>query len=139
MTYNSAPLFLFVAIISFYILKWLKRIVLDDEEEPDQLCEGLSDYYDALEQTDKAVNIGSELHYLQLYNTRTFSEQQFERLQNSGKAELEKIIMGTGTYRVLDNLKYQQEFQYESIKLEGTERKRDNAIFISTEEDPAKS
>jgi hypothetical protein len=74
MTYNSGPLFLFIAIISYYILVWLKKIILDAEEEPDQLCEGLSDYYDALEQTDKAVNIGSELYYLEKYKVRTFSE-----------------------------------------------------------------
>jgi hypothetical protein len=134
MTYNSGPFFLFVIIITYYVLKWLKEVILDDEEEDDQLCEGLSDYYDALEQTDKAVNIGSEKHYLERYKVRTFSEAQFDRLQKSGTAELEKIIMGCGTYRPLDNLKYQQEFQYEPVKLENGTTRRDNAIFVSTQE-----
>jgi len=41
--------------------------------------------------------------------------------------------MGVGTYRPLDNLKYQQEFQYEPVKLEADgSKKRDNAIYIST-------
>ena len=132
MTYNSGPFFLFALIMTYYVLKWLKDIILDDEEEDDQLCEGLSDYYDALEQTDKAVNIGSEKHYMERYKTRTFSEAQFDRLQKSGTAELEKIIMGCGTYRPLDNLKYQQEFQYEPVKLENGTTRRDNAIFVST-------
>lgn len=35
MTYNSGPFFLFVIIITFYVLKWLKEIVLDDDEEDD--------------------------------------------------------------------------------------------------------
>ena len=80
MTYNSGPFFLFALIMTYYLLKWLKDIILDDEEEDDQLCEGLSDYYDALEQTDKAVNIGSEKHFMERYKTRTFSEGQFDRL-----------------------------------------------------------
>ena len=64
MTYNSGPFFLFCLIITYYVLLWLKRIILDDEEEDDQLCEGLSDYYDAVEETDKKVLIGSEKWYL---------------------------------------------------------------------------
>ena len=45
--------------------------------------------------------------------------------------------MGCGTYRLLDNLKYQQEFQYEPPKLEndGYTIKRDNAIFISCQDE----
>lgn len=135
MTYNSGPFLLFAAIITYYILRWLKNLILDEEKEDDQLCEGLSDYYDALEETDKKINIGSEKWYMEKYKIRTYTEGQFERLQKSGSAELEKIIMGCGTYRPLDNLKYQQEFQYEPTKLEGDGKiKRDNAIFISTEE-----
>lgn len=133
MTYNSGPLFLFVIIISYYLLRWIKNIITSEDEDDDQLCEGLSDYYEALEQTDKSVCIGSEKYYNEKYKLRTFSEDQFTRLQNSDKAELEKIIMGCGTYRPLDNLKYQQEFQYEPVKLEPDGQiKRDNAIFIST-------
>ena len=135
LTYNSGPFLLFCVIFTYKILKWLKETLLDDEEEDDQLCEGLSNYYDALEETDKKVNIGSEKWYLDKYRLRTYSEKQFERLQKSESAELEKIIMGCGTYRPLDNLKYQQEFQYEPPKLEGDGKiKRDNAIFIATEE-----
>lgn len=104
LTYNSGPLLLFGAIFSYKILKFLKEALLDDEEEDDQLCEGLSNYYDALEETDKKINIGSEKWYLDKYKTRTFSEAQFDRLQSSESAELEKIIMGTGTYRALDSL-----------------------------------
>jgi hypothetical protein len=43
--------------------------------------------------------------------------------------------MSCGTYRALDNLKYQQEFQYEPIRLESDGSiKRDNVIFVSTQE-----
>ena len=72
MTYNSGPFFLFVSIVTFYILKWFKEMVLDDEEEEDQLCEGLADYYSALEENDKAVLIGTEKYYLENYGIRTF-------------------------------------------------------------------
>lgn len=135
MTYNSGPLFLFVVIITYYLLRWIKNVILDADEDDDQLCEGLADYYEALEATDKSVAIGSEMYYLDKYRVRTFSEAQFARLQKSGSAPLEKIIMGCGTYRALDNLKYQQEFQYEPIKLEANgEIKRDNAIHVCTKE-----
>jgi hypothetical protein len=107
LSYNSGPLFLFVGILSFQALSWLKRIMIEEEEELEPVFKGHEDYFDALEPTDKAVNIGSELYYLDKYKTRTFGEEQFERLQQSGRADLEKIIIGTGTYRMLDNLRYQ--------------------------------
>lgn len=41
--------------------------------------------------------------------------------------------MGCGTYRALDNLKYQQELQYEPPKQEADGKiDRENAIIIST-------
>jgi len=135
MTYNSGPFFLFVSIVTFYILKWFKEMVLDDEEEEDQLCEGLADYYSALEENDKAVLIGTEKYFLENYGIRTFQEAQFERLQKSEGADLEKIIMGVATYRPMDNLRYQQELQFEPPRLEEDGSiKRDGVIFISTVE-----
>lgn len=135
MTYNSGVLFLFIAIISFYILRWLKGMILDDEEEDDQLTEGLSDYYNAVMDHDRANNIGQEKYFLEKFKMRTFTEAQFARLQKSECDNPEKIIMSCGTYRPLDNLRYQQEFQYEPMRLEGDGSiKRDNVIFISTQE-----
>lgn len=71
------------------------------------------------------------------YNTKTFTEDQFDRLTKSGKAELEKIIMGCGTYRPLDNIKYQQEFQYEPFQEvdRNGKGKRAGAIMISPNTD----
>jgi hypothetical protein len=74
MTYNSGPFFLFIAIISYYVLLWLKKIILDSEEEDDQLTEGLSDYYNAIMDHDRANNIGQEEYFLEKCKMRTFTE-----------------------------------------------------------------
>ena len=68
---------------------------------------------------------------------KTFSDEQFAQLKQSETADLEKIIMGVATYRILDNLQYQQDMQYEpNRKKEDGSCERDGVVLISTEEAP---
>jgi len=59
MTYNSGPLWLLILIFVYTMLtKWFGRGGEDEEDEDDQLVEGLADYYDALKDDDKNSMIG---------------------------------------------------------------------------------
>lgn len=134
MTYNSGPLWILALIFLFRVVttKWCGGS--NEEEEDDGLVEGLAEYYDALKDSDKACLIGQE-EYFKRYGVKTFTDEQFSKLKQSETADLEKIIMGVATYRILDNLQYQQDLQYEPNrkKADGS-CERDGVILISTDE-----
>lgn len=136
MTYNSGPLWILIFIMLYGILcRCFCPSGDDDEDEEDQLVEGLSDYYVALKQADKSSLIGQEETFMRDYGVKTFSDEQFGKLRYADTADLEKIIMGVATYRLLDSLDYQQQFQYEpSRKQDDGTCRRDNVILISTQE-----
>ena len=105
MTYNSGPLWLLALIFCWSLIQSCRGEV-EEEDDEDQLVEGLADYYDALKDADKAALIGQEEYFFK-YKVKTFSDEQFSKLKQSETADLEKIIMGVATYRILDNLTYQ--------------------------------
>ena len=65
---------------------------------------------------------------------KTFSDEQFTKLKQSPEqTDTEKIIMGVATYRILDNLQYQQDLQYEpNRKKQDGSCERDGVIKICT-------
>lgn len=137
MTYNSGPLWclIFIFLGSFIYGRCCDKGGADEDED-DQLVEGLDDYFVALKNRDKSALIGQEETFLNTYAVKTFSDQQLTQLKNSETAELEKVIMGVATYRLLDSLDYQQAFQYEPArKKDSGVCERDNVILISTQED----
>jgi hypothetical protein len=68
MTYNSGPLWLLIFIIGWGFFKKITGYCSDDEEdEGDQLVEGLADYYEALKKGDKSSIIGQEETMLAQY------------------------------------------------------------------------
>ena len=108
----------------------------DEEDEQDQLVEGLSEYYEALKKEDKNIVCGQEDYYKYNFNIKTYSDEQYGKLKNADVADEEHIIMGCATYRLLDSILYVQAFQYEPPKLqENGTTKRDGVIFITTDED----
>lgn len=78
MTYNSGPMWVLIFIVLFkiicYCTGWGED---DDEDEGDQLVEGLSDYYDALKDTDRSMLIGHETELAYKYGVKTFSDERF--------------------------------------------------------------
>lgn len=136
MTYNSGPLWILIAIIAYGLLTRIFCPAGDEEEdEMDQLVEGLQEYYVALKKDDKGSLIGQEETFTYAYGVKTFSDDQFYKLRYADTAELEQIIMGVATYRLLDSLDYQQAFQYEPArKKEDGTCARDDVILISTQE-----
>ena len=124
---------LVVIFVYSLLTKWFCPSTGDEEDEDDQLVEGLADYYVALKTDDKALLIGQEETYIKQYGVKTFSDEQFAKLRSAETADVEKIIMGVATYRMLDSLDYQQAFQYEPArkKSDGT-CKRDEVIFVTT-------
>jgi len=135
MTYNSGPMWMLILIISWSMFCWITGYASDEEEEDDQLVEGLADYYDALKDSDKSSIIGQEETFKSKYNVRTFSDEAFSKMKNSTTVDVESVIMGVATYRLLESLDYQQALQYEPARMkeDGTAR-RDNVILISTQE-----
>ena len=50
--------------------------------------------------------IGEEDRYARQFGVKTYSEDMLERIKNSETADIEKIIMGVASYRMLDSLQY---------------------------------
>ena len=77
MTYNSGPLWLLILIICWGFFKKITGFCNsdDEEDEGDQLVEGLADYYEALKKGDKASIIGQEETMLAQYQVKTFSDE----------------------------------------------------------------
>lgn len=125
-------MWLFIFLVTYSIVSWL-FCSADDDDDDDGLVEGLEDYYTALKKDDKAMTIGQEETMLNQYKVKTFSDEQFLAIKNAPDADLEKIIMGVATYRILESMAYQQMFQYEPSKkdLHGVV-KRDGVIIVST-------
>ena len=119
--------------IALQILCWVAGG--DDEDEDDQLVEGLSTYQEALKLDDQALVQGQEEHYKKEYGIETYSPEMYHKLKTAEMADEEHIIMGVATYRLLENIKYVQAFQYEPPKMskDGT-TSREGRIFISTDE-----
>lgn len=112
MTYNSGPMWLLIAIIIYKLICLCTGWGDDSEEddEGDQLVEGLLDYYDALKDDDRAALIGHEEVLAYKYGVKTFSDERLRKLQSSScetEEEKQKMIMGVATYRILDSLQYQ--------------------------------
>lgn len=135
MTYNSGPLWILILIISYSVFCYITGYGSDEEEDEDQLVEGLADYYDALKDSDKSSIIGQEETFKSKYNVKTFSDEALTKMKNSTTVDVESVIMGVATYRMLESLDYQQALQYEPARMkeDGTAR-RDNVILISTQE-----
>jgi hypothetical protein len=112
MTYNSGPMWLLTLIIIYKLICWCTGWGDESEEddEGDQLVEGLLDYYDALKDDDRAALIGHEEVLAYKYGIKTFSDERLRKLQSSScetEEEKQKMIMGVATYRILDSLQYQ--------------------------------
>ena len=58
----------------------------------------------------------------------------YQKLKDAQVADDEHIIMGVATYRLLENIKYVQGFQYEPPKLLKGTPTREGRIFIMTDE-----
>ena len=135
MTYNTGPILLFFG----QCLYILGKICFDyggaEEEEGDQLEEGLSQYQDALKEDDQKLIQGQEEYYMNNYDfaIKTYSDEQYRKLKNATVTDEEHIIMGCATYRLLDSLSYVQFFQYEAYKMSTSGYpERDGIIFITT-------
>ena len=77
---------------------------------------------------------GQEEYYKGKYGIETYSAEMYQKLKEAEVADDEHIIMGVATYRLLENIKYVQGFQYEPPKmLKGTPT-REGRIFIATDE-----
>jgi hypothetical protein len=136
MTYNSAPILVFFLILLWRIVQAIFGSGEEEEEEGEQLVEGLPEYYQALKQKDKAKICGQEEYYKYNYSIKSYSDESYAQLKGRAKdRDVGNCFQGTATYRLLDSLTYEQAFQFEGplLKEDGsTERK--HAIKISTDE-----
>ena len=59
-------------------------------------------------------------------------------MKNSETTDVEHVIMGVASYRILESLDYQQGLQYEPSRLKPSGQcERDNVILITTQEGEA--
>lgn len=124
--------YLQLAYIALQILCWVAGG--DEEDEDDQLVEGLSTYQEALKKDDQSLIQGQEEYYKAKYGIETYSSEMYHKLKTAEVADDEHIIMGVATYRLLENIKYVQGFQYEPPKLNAGKPTREGRIFICTDQ-----
>ena len=134
MTYNTPPILCFFGIVTWQILACI-FCSEEEEEEDDGLVEGLEEYYNAQKKENKAIIMGQEEYYKKNFGVKSYSDHQYEKLKASQCGDLDKIIQGVSTYRLLDSLTYMQAFQFEAPTYhdDGT-AKRAQAIFVTTDE-----
>ena len=77
---------------------------------------------------------GQEEYNKAKYGIETYSPEMYQKLKEAEVADDEHIIMGVATYRLLENIKYVQGFQYEPPKLMKGTPTREGRIFITTDE-----
>ena len=107
LTYNSAPLWLFISLIIFDFIKYYYFPDDEEDEGDDQLVEGLENYFDAFKKDDKQVTIGIEETMIKQYGVKTLSDQQYSDVKNAKEeVEMDKIIMGIPSYRILESRTY---------------------------------
>jgi len=134
MTYNSPPIFTFFAVVLYSIIKRL-CYSNEEEEEDDGLVEGLDEYYEALKKKDKVIVIGQEEYFKKEYQVKSYKDESFDKLLNSKDEDSISCFQGCATYRLLDNLLYEQAFQYEPPKLQHDGKiRREGVVIITTDE-----
>ncbi len=74
LTYNSAPLWLFFALVVKNLVQYYFFPDNEEEDDEDQLVEGLENYFDALKELDKYVAIGQEETMIKQYGVKTYSD-----------------------------------------------------------------
>lgn len=89
MTYNSGPLWCLIMIVSWRMFTWLTGCCQAEEEEDDQLVEGLASYQDALKDDDKGTIIGEEDSYISKYYCYTLTSEQLTKIKQSETADQE--------------------------------------------------
>ena len=108
MTYNSGPLWLLILIFLWSVFTTVTGYCGEEEDgDDDQLVEGLAEYYDALKDADKSSLIGQEETFKNKYGIQTWSDAQLTKMKNSTTSDMDHIIMGVASYRLLENLEYQ--------------------------------
>jgi len=86
-------------------IKKVKKLAIGEEYELD---EDLANFFSAIQLKDRKDIVASEEVYMRKFGIKTYEERAFDRLKESESANLDKIMMGVPTYRLLDNLVYQQ-------------------------------
>ena len=84
---------------------------------------------------DQALVQGQEEYYKGKYGIETYSPEMYQKFKEAEVADDDHIIMGVATYRLLENVKYVQGFQYEPPKLLKGTPTREGRIFIATDEE----
>lgn len=133
-TYNSPPIFMFFLLLAWRLICFCWPAPSEDDEG-DQLVEGLEVYYEALKASDKGKIQGQEDYYKYNFKTATYSKESYDKLCGSSVEDKDNCFQGCATFRLLDNINYEQGFQYEGpIKQPDGSTKRDGVIKITTDE-----
>lgn len=81
MTYNSGPLWCLIFICCWSLFTHFTGYCQGEEEEDDQLVEGLASYQDALKDDDKNAIIGEEDSYISKYYCYTLTSEQLTKIK----------------------------------------------------------
>lgn len=109
MTYNTPPILMFFLLFAWRLLMFCWPAPSEDDED-DQLVEGLEEYYEALKKADKDKIMGQEEYYKYNFKVKTYDDACYTKLKNASAEDKENCFQGCATYRLLDNISYEQGF-----------------------------
>jgi hypothetical protein len=109
-----------IIVILIILVYTLARFCLCSlEEDEDQVeDEGLAPYWQAYRDEDRPTVIGLEMHNIEK-GYKTYTDEQFSNLQASSQVKDNNYVMqDVPSYRILENINYLQDFQFEPKRYE---------------------
>ena len=103
-----------IIILIYTTVRCIKAVEEDDEVED----EGLAPYWAAYRDVDRPSLIGLEMHNIEK-GYQTYTTQQFNKLKSTEQVKDTNYIMqDVPSYRILENINYLQDFQFEPKRYE---------------------
>jgi hypothetical protein len=102
----------FVVFIGLFFVMVVMALIPVDDNSRKNNEEDLISFSEALQPNDKQELIAAEKHFQSHYNVKTFTHEQFQRIERAATCSLDKTIMGVPTYRLFDNISYCQKLTY---------------------------
>lgn len=90
-TYNSPPIFMFYLMLAWRVICFCWPAPSEDDEG-DQLVEGLEEYYEALKASDKGKICGQEEYYKYNFKVKTYSQETYDKLKGSSAEDKENCF-----------------------------------------------
>lgn len=101
-----------------------------EEEEEDEVDEGLGTYWECLNHHDRREWMLDELNMQKNLNIQTIDDEAFYELRDGKPGK--KLMSTTPNYEMVSNPKYAEAFQYVPIHFRDTEEEKETSNMVLT-------